>query len=126
MLLGLEDLFLFGPGDAICWSRLRDRSRKRRDDRTGDRIHAWWSTPKDWRPEQGAVLFCHGNGFVSVIRGQALSHWINEMNLAVLLFDYPGFGLSSGQPSEGGCYAAGDAAYDWLRIQKVPGPHIIL
>ena len=43
------------------------------------------------------------------------------------MFDYPGFGRSSGQPSEAGCYAAGDAAYDWLReVQKVPGERIIL
>ena len=29
----------------------------------------------------------------------------------VLAVDYPGYGLSSGQPSEGGCYQAADAAF---------------
>ena len=36
------------------------------------------------------------------------------MGLAVLIFDYPGYGRSGGRPSEAGCYAAADAAHDWL------------
>ncbi len=47
--------------------------------------------------------------------------------MAVLVFDYPGYGRSSGVPSEAGCYAAGDAAYDWLsKVQHVPAERIIL
>ena len=36
------------------------------------------------------------------------------MGTAVLIFDYPGYGRSGGRPSEAGCYAAADAAHDWL------------
>ncbi len=128
-LLLLEDQFLYGPRHAevdhapagVEVENVEMTSRR------GDRIHAWWTAPKDWRPEQGAVLFCHGNGGNLGHRGRALPHWLEEMGLAVLLFDYPGYGRSSGVPSEAGCYAAGDAAYDWLcDVQNVPAERILL
>lgn len=77
----------------------------------GNRIHAWWL------PRQGAtsaILFCHGNA-------GNLSYWapstvalMNRPGQSVLIFDYPGYGRSEGKPTEAGCYAATDAAYDWL------------
>jgi fermentation-respiration switch protein FrsA (DUF1100 family) len=81
-------------------------------------IHAWW-LPRDGG--QGAILFCHGNG-------GNLSYWrpvivalANKLGQSVLIFDYPGYGRSEGKPSEPGCYAAADAAYDWLiQSQRVP------
>ena len=46
---------------------------------------------------------------------------------SVLIFDYPGFGRSEGKPSESGCYAAADAAYDWLtRVQGVAPERIVI
>ena len=44
-----------------------------------------------------------------------------------VIFDYPGYGRSEGSPSEAGCYAAGDAAYDWLTNHaKIPADKIVL
>jgi fermentation-respiration switch protein FrsA (DUF1100 family) len=129
VLLLLEDRFLYGPREVelekppigIAVDELEMTNRR------GERIHAWWSKAKNWRPEQGAVLFCHGNGGNLSHRGRVLTHWTKEMGLAVLLFDYPGYGKSSGVPSEDGCYAAGEAAYDWLReVAKVPAQRILL
>ncbi|HEY7159409.1 MAG TPA: alpha/beta hydrolase [Gemmataceae bacterium] len=129
ILLLLEDRFLYGPRHAELGkppAALAVEDVEMTDSR-GDRIHAWWTTPKDWQPEQGAVLFCHGNGGNLSHRGRALPHWINELGQAVLLFDYPGYGRSGGEPSEAGCYAAADAAYDWLRqVRKVPAERILL
>jgi fermentation-respiration switch protein FrsA (DUF1100 family) len=90
----------------------------------GERIHGWWFG----HPEStGAVLFCHGNA-------GNLSQWAPRMvalqqalRKSVLIFDYPGYGKSSGQPSEKGCYAAGDAAYTWLQEDRmIPAKNIIL
>ena len=129
ILLLLEDAFLYGPRhvelgkppDGVEIENIEMTSRR------GDRIHAWWSKANDWRPEQGAVLFCHGNGGNLSHRGRVLTHWIKEIGVAVLIFDYPGYGQSSGEPSEDGCYAAGDAAYDWLnQVAKVPAERILL
>jgi len=47
------------------------------------------------------------------------------LKISLLLFDYPGYGRSGGQPSEAGCYAAANAAYDWLQRQVAP-EHIVI
>ncbi|HTU93504.1 MAG TPA: alpha/beta hydrolase [Gemmataceae bacterium] len=128
-VLMMEDLFLYGPREVELGNPPTgvEIENVEMTSRRGDRIHAWWSKAKDWRPEQGAVLFCHGNGGNLSYRGRVLTHWIKEMGVAVLIFDYPGYGRSSGEPSEDGCYAAGDATYDWLRqVAKVPAERILL
>jgi fermentation-respiration switch protein FrsA (DUF1100 family) len=129
VLLVQEDRFVFGPRSPVLReppAEVRPDNVKMRS-RTGESIHAWWATPAEWQPDQGAVLFCHGNTFNLSDRGPALPIWLHEMKQAILLFDYPGFGRSSGEPSEAGCYIAGEAAYDWLRqVQQVPAERIIL
>jgi len=93
----------------------------------GTRIHAWWFEPPGWQPAQGATLYAHGNGGNLSWRGRSMGRWQNETNMAVLAYDYPGFGRSGGRPSEAGCYAAADAAYDWLTTTaNVPGDRILL
>src|SRR5207248_5963463 len=50
-----------------------------------------------------------------------------QLEMPVLIFDYPGYGRSEGSPSEAGCYAAAEAAYAWLvQTQQVPPGQIIL
>lgn len=129
ILLLLEDPLLYGPRHVelgkppagVPVENIEMTSRR------GEHIHAWWSRAEDWRPEQGAVLFCHGNGGNLGHRGRVLTHWIQEIGVAVLIFDYPGYGRSSGVPSEDGCYAAGEAAYDWLcQSAGVPAERILL
>ena len=45
----------------------------------------------------------------------------------MLIYDYPGFGKSTGRPTEQGGYAAIDAAHDWLvEREKVPANEVIL
>jgi uncharacterized protein len=93
----------------------------------GTRLHAWWSKPEGWHPVHGALLYCHGNAGNLSHRGEALRRWHKTHGLAVLIFDYPGYGRSSGKPTEAGCYAAGDAAYAWLTaVAKVPADRVIL
>lgn len=128
-LLLLEDFFLYGPREAELDKPPAGVVVEDLDlaDRRGERIHAWWSKATDWKPEQGAVLICHGNGGNLSHRVRQMAHWINEVGVAALIFDYPGYGKSSGVPSEDGCYAAGEAAYHWLLVgAKVPGERIIL
>jgi fermentation-respiration switch protein FrsA (DUF1100 family) len=93
----------------------------------GTRLHAWWCAPRGWTPEQGAMLRCPGNAGNLSYRGQDALEWKRDRGTAVLLIDYPGYGRSSGKPSEAGCYAAADAAYDWLvNEQKVPAGRVLL
>jgi fermentation-respiration switch protein FrsA (DUF1100 family) len=63
------------------------------------------------------VLFAHGN---AEDLGDLLPYLERYRNLgvSVLAFDYPGYGMSTGTPSESGAYAAADAAHDYLRTQS--------
>jgi fermentation-respiration switch protein FrsA (DUF1100 family) len=131
VLLALENRFLFHPLTAAeDWEGPPPGLAIEDVELTGGggvRLHAWWTTPPDWKPEQGAVLYCHGNAGNLSHRGEALRDWRDSLHLAVLIFDYPGYGKSEGQPSEAGCYAAGDAAFDWLvQVQHVSPDRIIL
>jgi fermentation-respiration switch protein FrsA (DUF1100 family) len=93
----------------------------------GTPIHAWFLAPPNWRPEMGAVLYSHGNGGNLSGREHTMALWRHEVNRAVLGYDYPGFGKSGGKPTEASCYAAAQAAHDWLvEKQNVPPREIIL
>jgi fermentation-respiration switch protein FrsA (DUF1100 family) len=93
----------------------------------GTPLHAWWSAPWGWRPADGALLFCHGNGGNLSDRGGCFLPFQRHLETGVLVVEYPGYGRSGGAPSERGCYAAGDAAYDWLtQTRGVRGDRVIL
>lgn len=77
----------------------------------GTPVHGWFL------PCPGSVdalLYLHGNAGNLSHRGGVADRLRHALNTSVLLVDYPGYGKSSGRPSEQGCYQAADAAYDWL------------
>jgi fermentation-respiration switch protein FrsA (DUF1100 family) len=103
----------------------------------GERLHAWLARPSDAgeagdagdasetasgsptdpaRAGRGAVIVCHGNG-------GNLSGWLptaqtfGAMGYVVLLFDYRGYGGSSGRSTEEGTYRDAVAAYDRLTTE---------
>jgi uncharacterized protein len=93
----------------------------------GNRIDGWFSAPDDWEPQRGAILFCHGNGDTLCNLGSLVFRWRKELGRAILVFDYPGYGKSTGTPSEAGCYAAGEAALEWLvKEGGVPAGEILV
>ena len=78
----------------------------------GERLDAWLVRTSR-SASRGAILFCHGNaGSIEdrLDRAQAFA----RMRLDVLLFDYRGYGRSSGKPTEDGTYRDADSAYDAL------------
>lgn len=90
----------------------------------GDVIHAWWCPQRD---AKWTILFSHGNA------GNLSNHaWIipamrEAFACNVLIYDYPGFGKSTGKPGETACYASADGAYLWLtETKKIPEDKIIL
>jgi uncharacterized protein len=77
----------------------------------GERLHGW--LVEGTAPTRGHVLLCHGNaGNVSdrVLHAKVLS----EAGFDVLLFDYRGYGRSTGSPSEEGTYRDARAARERL------------
>jgi hypothetical protein len=76
----------------------------------GERLHAWFF-PREGAA--GAVLVCHGNA--GNIEGRIeLARAFLELGWAVLLFDYRGYGKSSGSPGEEGTYRDAEAAHEHL------------
>lgn len=72
------------------------------------------------------VLFSHGNAEDLGEVGPLLSVF-RDLGFSVLAYDYRGYGLSEGRPSERNVYADIDAAYDHLtRDLRVPPERIIL
>jgi fermentation-respiration switch protein FrsA (DUF1100 family) len=92
---------------------------------TGETIHAWWCAPKGWKPADGAILYSHGNGSNLSKRQGAIRRWRDATGMAVLAYDYPGYGRSSGQPSEANCYTAAEASLDWLAEKGVPAGRVL-
>lgn len=66
-------------------------------------------------PRRGrkAILFCHGNAEDLTSLDGRFDHLVAD-GVTVATFDYPGYGLSDGSPSEAGCYRNCHVLYDWL------------
>jgi fermentation-respiration switch protein FrsA (DUF1100 family) len=72
------------------------------------------------------VLFSHGNA-ENIGQGMDFLRAMRDAGFSVLAYDYSGYGLSTGRPSERAAYADIAAAYDYLvRSQGVPAERIIL
>ena len=74
-----------------------------------------------YHPVPGAthtVLFAHGNA-EDIGHGEPFVRtYAQATGASVLAFDYPGYGLSTGSPSERSAYEAADAALAFLRDEK--------
>lgn len=131
VLLAFEDRLLFigsisGPGYQSPKDYLEAQSVTIISD-DGERIDGWFTRPPGWKPAHGAVLFSHGSGAsISTLSGRAF-HWREYLGRAVLVYDYPGYGRSTGSPTEAGSYAAGRAAFAWLTAeQRVAARDVVL
>jgi fermentation-respiration switch protein FrsA (DUF1100 family) len=134
VLSALENWMLFHPAPASEeWIDPANYNLKVEDvelhSADGTRLHAWWCPFESEADNHvnGALLYCHGNAGNLSFRAYAIPSWQKFLHAPVLIIDYPGYGKSEGKPSEKGCYAAADAAYDWLTQTKgVPPKQILL
>jgi fermentation-respiration switch protein FrsA (DUF1100 family) len=76
----------------------------------GVRLQAWYMPTED---PLGEVLVCHGNAG-SIADRIDLAQAFHQLGWSVLLFDYRGYGNSTGSPDEEGTYADAEAAFDAL------------
>lgn len=76
----------------------------------GERLHAWWMpAPAD----RATVLFSHGNAGNISHRLDSVGVF-HRLGFNVLIYDYRGYGRSSGRPSERGTYLDAEAAWRYL------------
>lgn len=80
------------------------------DTEDGETLRAWWLPHPDPR---GTVLFQHGNAGNISHRLDSLTIF-HRLGLNVLIYDYRGYGQSSGSPSESGLYSDARATWQWL------------
>ena len=89
----------------------------------GKRLHGWFFP---LRQEAPIILFCHGNAGNISHRLENVRLLLDQ-KLQVFIFDYRGYGRSSGRPSEKGLYVDGLAAYDYLTQREHIAPtHVII
>jgi fermentation-respiration switch protein FrsA (DUF1100 family) len=81
-----------------------------------------------WHPSSNAtatILHSHGNA--EEINDLAdIFELLVQTNINVLAYDYPGYGLSAGKPTEKGCYQAAETAYAFLTKGKGIPPETII
>lgn len=90
------------------------------DTADGERLFGWWITTEHTHPS-GHILLCHGNG------GNVGDRLIDADLLCragfnLLLFDYRGYGRSTGRPDEEGTYRDAATARDALLNQPECDP----
>lgn len=76
----------------------------------GEHLHAWWIPH---RSPRASMLFSHGNAGNISHRLDSLKIF-HQLRLNVLIYDYRGYGRSSGKPSEAGVYRDAEAALEWM------------
>ncbi len=114
MLRALLNSLLYFPSRAIMQTPAQvglDYSDLRLETDDGERLHGWWIGARS--APIGHMLVCHGNaGNV----GDRVLHaaLLTAAGFDVLLFDYRGYGRSTGTPSEQGTYRDAHAAREWL------------
>lgn len=126
-LRSLEGMAMYYPDrqliatPAICRLRYEDVVLQTSD---GKRVHGWFIP--SGQADAPVILLCHGNaGNISHRLDKAVM--LHHINLAVLLFDYRGYGQSEGVPSEQGTYADAEAAYRYLtEVKKISPGRIVL
>ncbi len=91
---------------------------------SGGKVTNAWFIPAENAAR--TVLFCRGNG-------GTLSDWIDVgfmfhlIGVNIMLFDYGGYGRSTGHPSESRLYEDGRAAWRWLTDErKIPAAQIVV
>ena len=89
----------------------------------GERIFGWYAAAAD---EQAVLLWCHGNAGNIIDRLDNLAQ-LHRRGVSVFLFDYRGYGQSSGRPSEDGLYRDALAAYEYVTQQRgVPASRLVI
>ena len=97
----------------------------------GYELHAWFlpspAVPANSGGDRYTILMCHGNaGNISHRLDRTLLMHSN-LGTDVLLFDYRGFGKSSGRPNESGTYDDVRTAYRYLVDERgIPESRIVL
>jgi len=92
----------------------------------GEKLAAWFVPGPEGTETAATVLFCHGNAGDIGDRLWSVRTF-HALGMNVLIFDYRGYGNSSGRPTERGTYLDGRAVWDYLTgVRRIPARRIVL
>jgi len=91
--------------------------------RNGERITATYIKA---RGANVSILYSHGNAEDLNTAYSWMRRISRELNVNVMGYDYTGYGLSTGKPSEQNCYADIEAVFEHLRNERELSSHQIV
>jgi uncharacterized protein len=101
------------PGEELVWQETT----------RGERIGLIIRPPAD---KQRWIVFFYGIG-MTVAGTWPVRRWLGGAGYGLVCVEYAGFGVSSGSPSEYGCYRSADAAIEYLQRQaSIPRDKVTL
>jgi len=92
---------------------------------TGETLSAWFVPHQDDAAPLATVLICHGNGG-NISHRLELLQILSRDGYDCLIFDYRGYGLSTGKPGEENTYADARRAWDYLTDERGVAPEDII
>lgn len=109
---------LHGTPDGIgrSWENVVFKSKN------GLKLHGWYIEGKS----PVTVLWLHGNAGNIADRLDILEKMTEHLGVSSLLFDFRGYGISEGRPSEMGLYADAEASFRWLTEARGVDPGQVL
>ena len=120
----------WGPQPRIEWECEVDVEEVQFKTADGETLCGFWGNgPQldDWAlPDKPVVLFCHGNSWTIDYWRWVIDRWTWLIGADVLIFDYRGYGRSTGSPSEDGLYRDARGAYDYLVKERNIDPRRIV
>jgi len=92
----------------------------------GSTLVGWYKPLAGVTLKRPAILFLHGNGEnLETLRATATLAHLDALEAPYLVVDYPGYGRSSGAPSEDALEKAAEAALEWLIEQHPDRPLLV-
>ncbi len=91
------------------------------------RVHGWLAHSSAGPSSSPMLLYFHGNGEnLETMRLTGLCQLLKSLAGTVLMIDYPGYGRSTGKPSEENLIQAGEVAADYLLGRFPDRPLVIV
>ena len=94
----------------------------------GEQIALWYipsETEKNTGRVHSVLLFCHGNAGNISHRVESIRQFL-QLGLSVCIFDYRGYGQSTGKTTENGTYTDAETVWQYLVEQRGVSPNQII
>lgn len=72
----------------------------------------------------GTIIHFHGNG-ENLTSHYRIMDWVVDAGWDYFIWDYPGYGLSTGEPTPANVRASASAVLEWLQKSDLPKPIVI-